>query len=202
MSRLRCIALILFLEILLLLAAAVTYRLAIASFLIRSDAPQKADAIIVLGGETGNFYRTMRGVALFDSGYAPVVVFSGGTLLGAGLECSSAKLSLEAAVNLGLPPEACILLDGSQSTLDEAHKIDSLRRQRSWSRLILITDVFHSRRAHATFRNRLADVHILCCPVHSPEIDPRYWWRHENSLVAVFNETIKVVFYAVRFGIN
>jgi len=41
---------------------------------------RRADAIVVLGGDGGNFYRVQQGVDLFNEGYAPVVVFSGGTI--------------------------------------------------------------------------------------------------------------------------
>ena len=71
-------------------------------FLTAVDAFSQADAIVVLGGDGGNFFRVQQGVDLFNAGYAPVVVFSGGvSLKDAGLACSSAQLSLEAAQELG-----------------------------------------------------------------------------------------------------
>jgi hypothetical protein len=49
-------------------------------FLATEDAISQADAIVVLGGDGGNFYRVQQGVDLFNEGYAPVAVFSGGTI--------------------------------------------------------------------------------------------------------------------------
>jgi len=49
-------------------------------FLTAVGAISQADAIVVLGGDGGNFYRVQQGVDLFNAGYAPVVVFSGGTI--------------------------------------------------------------------------------------------------------------------------
>ena len=49
-------------------------------FLTAVDAFSQADAIVVLGGDGGDFSRVQHGVDLFNEGCAPVVVFSGGTI--------------------------------------------------------------------------------------------------------------------------
>ena len=49
-------------------------------FFTAVDAFSQADAIVVLGGDGGDFSRVQQGVALFNQGCAPVVVFSGGTI--------------------------------------------------------------------------------------------------------------------------
>ena len=49
-------------------------------FLTVVDAFPQADAIVILGGDGGSFFRVQQGVDLFNEGYAPVVVFSGGTI--------------------------------------------------------------------------------------------------------------------------
>ena len=96
-------------------------------FLTAVDAFSQADAIVVLGGDGGDFFRVQQGVALFNEGCAPVVVFSGGiSLKDAGIACSSAQLSLEAAQELGLPNDAAIIASGAQSTYDEAVNLSRL----------------------------------------------------------------------------
>ena len=49
-------------------------------FLATEDAFSQADSIVVLGGDGGGVFRVRHGVDLFNAGYAPVVVFSGGTI--------------------------------------------------------------------------------------------------------------------------
>jgi len=45
-------------------------------FLTAVDAFSQADAIVVLGGDGGDFFRVQQGVALFNEGCAPVVVWA------------------------------------------------------------------------------------------------------------------------------
>ena len=103
------------------------FTITVGHFLTAVDAFSQADAIVVLGGDSGDFFRVQQGVALFNEGHAPVVVFSGGiSLKDAGIACSSAQLSLEAAQELGLPDGAAIIASGAQSTYDEAVNLSRL----------------------------------------------------------------------------
>jgi len=171
-------------------------------FLTTVDAVSQTDAVVVLGGDGGDFFRVQQGVGLFNEGYAPVVVFSGGTLKDAGIACSSAQLSLEAAQQLGLPADATIIADGAQSTYDEAVNIRRLAQQHGWHSLILVTDLFHTRRAARTFRALLPDTTIYVSPAPDPDYDASRWWRTEEGLIAVFNEVLKLGFYWARYGIT
>lgn len=59
----------------------VALMLGAGRFLVSQDHLSPADAIVVLGGEDHGFPRTRHAMYLFQAGYAPTVVFSGGTLL-------------------------------------------------------------------------------------------------------------------------
>ena len=170
-------------------------------FLAAPDPLSPADAILVLGGESSGFQRTWHALSLYERGYAPIVVFSGGTLADAGIACSSAGLSLEAAQELGLPAGAAVILDGAQSTYDEAVNLRSLIQERGWDSVIVVTDLFHTRRAGRTFRALLPDVHIIVSAAPDPRYDPAGWWRTEHGLVAVVNEIIKLAYYWAHYGI-
>jgi len=184
------------------LLALLVFVITIGHFLTVNDALPKADAIVVLGGDGSDFPRVQRALALFNEGYAPVVVFSGGTLKDAGLACSSAQLSLEAAQKLGLPAGTAIIADGAQSTYDEAVNLHRLARQHGWRSLILVTSLFHTRRAARTFRTLLPDIAVYVSAAPHPNYDASHWWRTEDGLVAVFNEVIKLLFYWVKYGIT
>ncbi len=189
----------------LLLAALLAlgvFTITAGHFLTTVDAFSQADAIVVLGGDGGNFFRVQQGVDLFNEGHAPVVVFSGGvSLKDAGLACSSAQLSLEAAQELGLPTGAAIIASGAQSTYDEAVNLSRLAQQHRWQSLIVVTDLFHTRRAARTFRTLLPDTTIYLSAAPDPNVDANRWWQTEEGLVAVFNEVLKLVFYWARYGI-
>jgi len=189
----------------LLLAALLAlgvFTITAGHFLAADDVVSQADAIVVLGGDGGGFFRVQQGVALFNEGRAPVVVFSGGiSLKDAGLACSSAQLSLEAAQELGLPSGAAIVASSAQSTYDEAVNIRRLVQQHGWHRIIIVTDLFHTRRAARTFRTLLPDTTIYLSAAPDPHYDAGRWWQTEEGLIAVFNEVIKLGFYWAKYGI-
>ena len=177
-------------------------------FLTAVDTFSQADAIVVLGGDGGNFFRVQQGVALFNEGCAPVVVFSGGiSLKDAGLACSSAQLSLEAAQELGVPTDAAIIADDAvpnsawPSIYGEAVNLRRLAQQHRWQSLIIVTDLFHTRRAARTFHTLLPDTAIYLSAAPDPSYDAARWWQTEEGLIAVFNEVIKLIFYWARYGI-
>lgn len=178
------------------------FVLTVGHFLTAVDTFSQADAIVILGGDRDGFPRVRQGVNPFNAGYAPVVVFSGGTLKDAGIACSSAQLSLEAAQQLGLPADATLIADGAQSTYDEAVNLRRLAQQYRWHSLIIVTDLFHTRRAARTFRTLLPDATIYLSAAPDPDYDPGHWWRTEDSLAAVFNEVINLAFYWVKYGIT
>lgn len=184
------------------LLAAGIFAITVGHFLATDDAISQADAIVVLGGEDSSFFRVQHAVELFNEGYAPVVIFSGGTLADAGLACSSAQLSLEAAQQLGLPAYATIIANGAQSTYDEAVNIRRLVQQHDWHSLIVVTDMFHTRRAARTFRTLLLDTTVYVSAAPDPRYNANCWWQNEHSLVAVFTEVIKLVFYWAKYGIT
>ncbi len=187
--------------LLVVLLALGILTITVGHFLTAVNTLSQADAIVVLGGDGGSFYRVQQGVELFNEGYAPLVVFSGGTLKDAGLACSSAQLSLEAAQQLGLPADAIIIADGAQSTYDEAVNIRRLAQQHGWRSLILVTDLFHTRRAARTFRTLLPDTTIYVSAAPDPRYHAGRWWQNEHSLVTVVTEMIKLGFYWARYGI-
>jgi uncharacterized SAM-binding protein YcdF (DUF218 family) len=181
---------------------ALALMLGAARFLVSQDSLSPADAIVVLGGEDHGFPRTRHALDLFRAGYAPTLVFSGGTLKDAGLACSSAQLSLEAAQQLGLPAGSAVIAPEAQSTYDEALNLRALAREHKWQTLILVTDAFHTRRAARTFRTLLPDTAIQVSAPPDPRYDPARWWRTEDGLVSVFNELIKLGFYWANYGVR
>ena len=170
-------------------------------FLVAEDGPAAADAIVILGGEAGGFSRTQHGVALYDAGYAPRVVFSGGRMVDFGVACSSAQISLEAAQGLGLPAAAVVVAPEAQSTYDEALNLAALAAEEGWGSLLVVSDPFHTRRAGRTFRALLPGVEVRMCAAPNPFQDPARWWATEQGLVIVPNEYLKLLFYWIQHGV-
>ena len=174
------------------------FALAAGPFLAATDVPAPADAIVVLAAGVG---RTRHAVDLFHQGYAPAVVFSDATYKDVGLACSSASLEAEDAQKLGLPAGAVIIADVAESTYDEAVNLRKLAREHGWHSLIVVTDPFHTRRAVRTFRTLLPGVTVQVSAASTPKYDPARWWESEHGLLAVVNETAKLGFYWVKYGV-
>lgn len=175
------------------------FALAAGRFLVVTDTLPYTDAIVVLGG--GGPHRARHAVDLFNQGYAPLVVFSGGTLEDVGLACSSAQLSLETAQELGLPGDAVLIAAEAQTTYDEAVNLRRLAQERGWRSLIVVTSPLHTRRAARTFRTLLPGIVVYVSAAPDPQYDPARWWATEHGLVGVFTEMVKLAFYWVRYGI-
>lgn len=171
-------------------------------FLDVTTEARPVDAIVVMGGEGGRYVRTQHAVELHNSGFAPVVVFSGGTLLDAGLACSSTELSLDAAEKLGLPAKAIVLSGEAQSTYDEAENIAVLAKQEEWESLILVTDRFHTRRSLQTMRWAMPEHTIYASAPLDSRFDADKWWGNEHGLVFAINELLKLVFYWREYGVH
>lgn len=201
MTNKRCLAIV---TIVLLVGAVAGafFVLSIGRFLDVSSPPQRADAIVVLGGEGDQFWRTRHALGLFANSLAPWVVFSGGTLHEAGLACSTALLSEEMAEQLGLPHGAAIILPESASTRDEAIVLGQLAQERGWSSLIVVTDRFHTRRVAHTVQALAPQISTIVSAPNDPRFDPVHWWQSEDGLVAVVTEVLKLGFYWAKYGIS
>ena len=175
--------------------------LGVGHWLALADSGTPADAIVVLGGESLGFPRVQHALTLYRAGRAPVVVFSGGILRDTGLACSSARLSQEAALQIGLPFAAAMFAPEAQSTYDEAVNLGALAAKNGWHSLLLVTDRFHTRRALRTFQALAPDATIAVSAPDDPRYAPDRWWTTEDGLVAVVTELLKLGFYWARYGI-
>jgi uncharacterized SAM-binding protein YcdF (DUF218 family) len=160
------------------------------------------DAIVVMGGEGGRFKRTQHAIDLYEAGVAPIVVFSGGTLLGAGLACSSTEMSLDAADKLGLPADAVLISGEAQSTYDEADNIAQIAQENDWQSLALVTDSFHTRRSVQTLQSTMPGLLIVASAPDDPRFDADRWWESEQGLVFAINEALKLAYYWKEYGIQ
>lgn len=133
-------------------------RVFVDRLLVRNDPPIQAKAIICLGGGFNGhnipvddgWQRAYTAVQLHYDKFAPVVLFSGG----GGSKISEAEIYSEAAVFLGLPPEA-IRLDpvpgGTNEHPYNALKVPGLDLTKD-SPVIIVTSPFHAMRTTLCFR--------------------------------------------------
>lgn len=132
----------------LLLAA----LLAAGPLLVVQNVLQPADAIVVIGGDHKP-ERLQRAAELYRQGYAPLVILSAGTLVLEGHErLPEAQVMYRQARTLGLPEEALVLEQDSQSTYENAVYTKALCQARQIHSVLLVTSAYHSRRARRLFQ--------------------------------------------------
>lgn len=175
---------------------------ALGRFLVREDALVRADAIVVLGGAPMD--RAPLGAQLLREGWAPVIVFTGGVkddeLALYGIDRSEAALGLDAArLDSALIPRAMILEVGT-STQEEAEAVRTQAVERHWSRIIVVTTEFHTRRAGRVFRKALgpAGVAVVMRAAPGHDYEAARWWESEGGLLMVNNEYMKLLWYALK----
>lgn len=185
----------------LLLAAAYLARgwilTSLGEFLTVEDAPARADAIFVLGGE-GNV-RPARAAELYLAGLAPRILiprpedFLAHELTNAP---NITDVATEAMRRLGVPDSAITLLEmpgGSTSTIDDARLLRAYVERHRIRRILVVTSAFHTRRTRWVLHRVLdgLDVTVLMVPAADPRFNERNWWRHEAGLLAYVEEYLK-----------
>ena len=172
----------------------------LSTFLDVSQSPRQADFIVLLGGGKAN--RAQAAVDLYQQGFAPRVIISGGPLYRYGIECSTALLTLDDVQRMGLPADVVLLSDEATSTWDETQQLLALLEQEGALSALIVTDPVHTRRTRATYRKLQTTQAIELTFVAAEATFPTHrWWQSEEGLIAVQNEYIKLAYYLLDYGV-
>jgi uncharacterized SAM-binding protein YcdF (DUF218 family) len=178
-------------------------------YLQHEDPLQKADAILVLGGARAE--RWLEAFDLYKDGYAPVIMLSperlerGEVLLQArGIRFPRiVELQRDALVQLGVPATA-ILTPGVSvdNTAHEAALLRETAQARGWTRVIVVTSKFHTRRSGFALRRALSGTGtaILMRASRYDPADPARWWRTRGDVRFVSSEWQKLILYRLGLG--
>jgi uncharacterized SAM-binding protein YcdF (DUF218 family) len=170
-------------------AAAPRLRPWAGRLLVRDDAPEPADLVVVLGGDFWGS-RVLTGASLVARGFAPAVLISGPPY---GIMPES-RLAIEWLIQRGNPAQQFIEYPiPLSSTVSEAHALLRELRRRHTRNFLLVTSNYHSRRAGLIFR--------ILCPacrfrvIAAPEtaFSPNSWWRNEGSRNLFWKELPKLL---------
>ena len=89
------------------------------------------------------------------------------------------------------------LSGGATSTFDEAEDALAYAKRAKWKRIILVTDEFHTRRAHLAFKKvfQASDVEVQVAGAPNEVFAIDDWWKSDRGILAFFGETIKFPIY-------
>jgi uncharacterized SAM-binding protein YcdF (DUF218 family) len=123
----------------------------------QTDQTQKADAIVVLGAGLRRdntpgpalTRRSNRAADLWEQGFAPVIICTGG-MTGRATR-SEADACKEILLQRGVPASVVLLEENSRSTEENALYTHEIFLERGWSMVLLVSDSFHMLRAKWIF---------------------------------------------------
>jgi uncharacterized SAM-binding protein YcdF (DUF218 family) len=178
------------LVIALLVVVSVTAALLFPQQVLVIDSGQnRADAIVLLGGGSGE--RPTRAAELFRAGVAPRIIVSG-----AG-DAGGNRLLL---MNRGVPGRAIELEPNSKTTKENALFSIPLLRAEGAKRVVLVTSWYHSRRALKCFRHYGSDIQFYSSPSYYGFA--RADWSQENLRRRIRAEYIKTLGYWICYGVS
>ena len=163
--------------------------------LVRSEAPQKADAMVVLGGDWRGS-RILKAAELAREGYAPRVLVSGVRGMYGN---SEADLAIEFAVRHGAPREIFTAARGDVvSTAGEAEEDVGILRRMGVHSYLLVTSDYHTRRAGRNFARLAPEMEMRTVASGDPVWNGGEWWRTREGRKTWLLEMSKTV--ADTFG--
>ena len=140
------------------------------------DRPQKADAIVVLFHDYGHYYsmgneslrRVHYGIKLFKEGYAPHMIFAGGSRPSHNIYGS--KLMAHYVQECGVPPDRIhyeVKSNDSTSNWEESYKI---LKEYQWNSVLLVSSPLHLQRVRTLINHHGSTIYYV--PVPQEGCDP------------------------------
>ncbi len=169
-------------------------------WLAAGEKPVKSDAIIVL---SGGFSRPFYAADLYQKGYAPVIYVGRPEIYGQTENLEEIGISVvrpeerykEILLKKNVPEKAITFFgNGYVSTVEEAESLKKVMGDGP-VKLLVITSLYHTRRAKAIFGDVLPNAEI--CMVATPYEDffKRKWWTDRDSAITVVLETAQTLYY-------
>jgi uncharacterized SAM-binding protein YcdF (DUF218 family) len=163
---------------------------ALGAYLDQSGPPQNADVVFVLAGDASG-HRILKGAELVRQGYAPRAVVSGPAGDYGYYECD---LAIPFAVKAGYPESEFVRFPHqAHSTREEAAAAAEELRGLGAHRVLLVTSVYHTRRAGADFRAAAPDVTFIVVSAPDENFTPDGWWHNREARKLFLIEWMKTV---------
>ena len=175
----------------------------VADLWIVNDPLVKADAIVVLGG--GSDTRPFEAARLFQQRLAPRILVLDerqNRTAELGLTFQGADLVKQVLLKKTVPESAVTIIGHNVTTThDECLAVRAWVDQNKPKRLIITTDLFHTRRVKWFFEKALkgTGVDVRTDAVPARDYTAADWWQHEDGLIAFQNEVVKFGYYLVKY---
>jgi len=160
----------------------------LAGFLVDTQPPQRADLIVVLGGD---FWgpRVVTGAELAKQHYAPVALLSGPPFQGR----PQGEMAIDFLAQKGYARDLFeVFSSAAQSTIAEANDLRGELARRHVKRVLLVTTSYHSRRAKIVLTLFCPGVQFISIPSPDLHFHVAEWWKDDKSRTLFFSEWSKI----------
>lgn len=168
-----------------------TWLPSLCTFLIQSEQPSPADAVVVLAGDSYGL-RIQKGGDLVRAGFAPVALVSGPH---GHYDHDESDLAIEFANRHGYPNTLFVAAPNhSNSTENEATALLEEIRKRNYKKVLVVTSNYHTRRAGRIW-HRLADrsIEVHMVAARDQDVVPECWWDNREARKKLFFEWMKTL---------
>ena len=163
----------------------------------------KADVIVVPGG--GLETRPFAAARLYHQGLAPKILLMNPKPTATqdlGLIPAEAEIARQVLLKQEVKEaDIAIAADWVTNTYEESIAVRNWAQTNHIKRLIIATDVFHTRRVRWLFGKELGaaglQVEVAAVPVR--EYTLADWWKHELGVIAFQNEILKYAYYRLKY---
>ena len=175
----------------------------VGRFLISTDEQQSAQRIFVLGGNS--YDRGYKAARLWHQGMAPKVLCTGDhiptSIKSIGDSVSLADLAAIRVRSLDVDSVNVEAHTVGTSTMEESEFILQKCLDNGWNKIILISDLFHTRRLRYVFEDKFREngIQVIIIGAESSNYDEAQWWNYEEGLIMVNNEYIKLFYYIWKY---
>lgn len=158
-----------------------------------------ADAIVALsGGDTSA--RASEAIALYQKGWAPLLIFSGAAADKSGP--SNAEVMQRQAIAAGVPASAIVIETRSENTSENAAETSDILIERGIKSVIVVTSAYHQRRASLEFSHRAPDVEVRSHPVASDNQWGPWWWLTPTGWYLAIPELARSLYITAGGGVS
>jgi hypothetical protein len=176
----------------LVLAGSLAALAANAGWLLVVDAPERADVIVVLAGETDR--RPERALELLDQGYAHTVLID---VPAAAKIYGFTQVQLAEQYARALPQHESVHICPivGLSTKDESHDAEKCLAREQGNRVLIVTSDFHTRRSLNVFRH---EIHGKLFSVAAARDDTQFgtrWWTHRQWAKTCMDEWLRLFWW-------
>lgn len=164
---------------------------------LHSAKPEKADVIVVLGGDDG--LRVKKGGDLYKAGYAKRILLTG--IDSRYYHPDRPNWRERRLIERGVPRKNIIVDTWSETSWEEAENTSDLMDKKGWKSALVVSDPPHMLRLNKTWKKVFAGTskRFRLVATEPAWWHPLFWWRNDISYRFVLSELQKNIYYLLAY---